>query len=233
MEQLNKKLLEYQSDVKAVAEVKKNMQLRIEEELRLSQKIDNIEKSQLDVHSQDADLQRQQRAIVNDQAIESKRITDIQMDTSSIRKRIEEDRNIIDFTKEQVRKIETRLTEIVNAEVERKQNQTAFIEKQSLLQVEKDNTWKEWQKRFANLEGLGSEFNNQLLELNETHRSIKRSQEEFDEINDRFNRRINEITEMNRLAEERFRQEWVAFKADDQKKVDELYAKPRRGTKRG
>ena len=218
LEQLNKKLLEYQSDVKAVAEVKKNMQLRIEEELRLSQKIDNIEKSQLDVHSQDADLQRQQRAIVNDQAIESKRITDIQMDTSSIRKRIEEDRNIIDFTKEQVRKIETRLTEIVNAEVERKQNQTAFIEKQSLLQVEKDNTWKEWQKRFANLEGLGSEFNNQLLELNETHRSIKRSQEEFDEINDRFNRRINEITEMNRLAEERFRQEWVAFKADDQKR---------------
>jgi undecaprenyl pyrophosphate synthase len=57
-----------------------------------------------------------------------------------------------------------------------------------------------------------------LLQLEETHRSVKRSQEEFEEINDRFNRRINEITEMNRLAEERFRQEWVTFKADDQKR---------------
>jgi hypothetical protein len=31
-------------------------------------------------------------------------------------------------------------------------------------------------------------------------------------------RRINEITEMQRLSEERFRQEWVTFKADDQKR---------------
>ena len=34
----------------------------------------------------------------------------------------------------------------------------------------------------------------------------------------RFERRINEITEMERLTEERFRQEWVTFKADDQKR---------------
>ncbi|HSF81728.1 MAG TPA: hypothetical protein VLA49_10865, partial [Anaerolineales bacterium] len=31
-------------------------------------------------------------------------------------------------------------------------------------------------------------------------------------------RRLNEITEIQRLAEERFRQEWVTFKADDQKR---------------
>jgi hypothetical protein len=31
-------------------------------------------------------------------------------------------------------------------------------------------------------------------------------------------RRINEITEMQRLAEERFRQEWTTFKVDDQKR---------------
>lgn len=30
--------------------------------------------------------------------------------------------------------------------------------------------------------------------------------------------RINEITEIQRLSEERFRQEWVTFKADDQKR---------------
>jgi hypothetical protein len=102
--------------------------------------------------------------------------------------------------------------------VERKQNQAAFIEKQNLIQVERDNVWKEWQKRFTDLEGLGTEFNSQLTELEETHRAVKKSQAEFEEINDRFNRRINEITEMNRLSEERFRQEWVAFKADDQKR---------------
>jgi chromosome segregation ATPase len=215
---INKKLLEYQADVKGIAEIKKNLQIRVEEELRLSQKIDEAIKQQSGFQSADTDLQRQQRSIINDMAIENKRITDIQLETSSIRKRIEEDRNITEIHKELIRKIETRINEIQNSEMERKQDQLAFIEKQSMNQVEKDNVWKDWQKRFTDLDSLGSEFNSQLLQLEETHRSVKRSQAEFEEINARFNRRINEITEMNRLAEEHFRQEWVTFKADDQKR---------------
>ncbi len=34
----------------------------------------------------------------------------------------------------------------------------------------------------------------------------------------RFDRRINELTEMHRLSEERFRQEWISFKNEDQKR---------------
>jgi hypothetical protein len=49
-------------------------------------------------------------------------------------------------------------------------------------------------------------------------RTIKRAQETYEEIVQKFERRINEITEMQRLAEDRFRQEWVTFKADDQKR---------------
>ncbi|MDP3450691.1 MAG: hypothetical protein Q8R87_08930, partial [Anaerolineaceae bacterium] len=155
---------------------------------------------------------------IGDLAIENKRLSELQLETSSIRKRIEEDRNVTELHKETIRKLETRISDLYNGEQERKQNQAGFIEKQNLLQVEKENTWKDWQKRFSELEGLGSDFNSQLSLLEETHRSVKNSQQEFEEINDRFNRRINEITEMNRLSEERFRQEWVAFKADDQKR---------------
>ncbi len=218
VDQLYKKILEYQTEVKVVAEIKKNLQLRTEDALRLGQKIDELAKVLPEFRNADADLQRQQRALISDLSIENKRLTDLQLETSSIRKRIEEDRNITELHKETIRKLESRINELNNGEQERKQNQTAFIEKQSLLQVEKENTWKEWQKRFSELEGLGNDFDAQLSQLEETHRSVKNSQQEFNEINDRFNRRINEITEMNRLSEERFRQEWVAFKADDQKR---------------
>jgi chromosome segregation ATPase len=54
--------------------------------------------------------------------------------------------------------------------------------------------------------------------LDATHRAVKRAQETFDEVNQRLDRRVNEITEMQRLVEERFRQEWSSFKADDQKR---------------
>lgn len=215
---INKKLLEYQTEVKVVAELKKAINQRTEEDLRLNQKVDEIGKSQGQLQDTDADLQRQLRSFTNDSSIENKRVTDLQLETSTLRKRIEEDRNLTDLHKELIRKIESRINEIQNSEVERRQNQTAFIEKQNLLQVERENAWKDWQSRLGELEGLGNNFNSELTQLEETHRSVKRAQQEFEEINDRFNRRINEITEMNRLSEERFRQEWVAFKADDQKR---------------
>lgn len=218
IDQIYKKLLEYQTEVKTVADIKKNLQLRTEDTLRLGQKIDELAKVLPEFRNADADLQRQVRTFASDLTIENKRLSDLQLENSSIRKRIEEDRNITELHKESIQKMETKINDIKNSEQERKLSQASFIEKQNLLQVEKENTWKEWQKRFAELEGLDNSFNSQLSQLEETHRSVKNSQQEFEEINDRFNRRINEITEMNRLSEERFRQEWVAFKADDQKR---------------
>jgi len=58
----------------------------------------------------------------------------------------------------------------------------------------------------------------QLQEWDAIQRAAKRAQESYEEIVQKFERRINEITEMQRLAEDRFRQEWVTFKADDQKR---------------
>jgi hypothetical protein len=54
--------------------------------------------------------------------------------------------------------------------------------------------------------------------LDATHRAVKHSQEVVEELSQKVERRITEVTEIQRLAEERFRQEWVTFKADDQKR---------------
>jgi DNA-binding transcriptional MerR regulator len=40
----------------------------------------------------------------------------------------------------------------------------------------------------------------------------------MDDATQRIERRVNEITEMHRLNEDHFRQEWTAYKADDQKR---------------
>jgi DNA repair exonuclease SbcCD ATPase subunit len=216
--QINNKLLEHQTDMKVLAELKKTLQARIDEEIRINQKVDDVAKSFPELHVIDTELQRQQKLLNNDIHLENKRISDLQIETSTIRKRIEEDLIFSELFKESLRKVEQRVNEFHHLDQERKQNQATFIEKQSLLQVEKENLWKDWQGKFAEMEALGPNFNTQLLSLEETHRSVKNSLSELAEVNERFNRRINEITEMNRLNEERFRQEWVSFKADDQKR---------------
>jgi exonuclease VII large subunit len=47
---------------------------------------------------------------------------------------------------------------------------------------------------------------------------LKKAQTSFEEINQRLDRRLNEVTEMQRLTDERIRQEWQGFKGDDQKR---------------
>jgi uncharacterized protein YukE len=52
----------------------------------------------------------------------------------------------------------------------------------------------------------------------ETYRGIKQLHKEMEQVIERLDRRINEITEMQRLAEDRTKQEWSGFRADDQKR---------------
>jgi len=49
-------------------------------------------------------------------------------------------------------------------------------------------------------------------------RGAKKAQEAYLELNTKLERRIAEVTEMQRLAEDRLRQEWIGFKTDDQKR---------------
>jgi chromosome segregation ATPase len=135
-----------------------------------------------------------------------------------LRKKIEEARNADDVQSEFLKKIETRVNDLVNIEQLRKQEQISFIETQSRISVDYEKKWREWETKFDELEEIRQRLQNQLLEMEGTNRSAKQSVTEFEEMNQKLDRRINEITEINRLTEDRFRQDWVSFKAEDQKR---------------
>lgn len=201
-----------------IPELKRSLQARVEEDFRLGRLIEELELKLTESMRGDEEYRRAQKLLEDAQRQDTKRLTDLQGEVAALRKRMEEQRGKSDLTAESLRKIEMRLSEFQAAEGERRQAQTAFIEKQNLLQVERDRIWKEWKIRFEVIEKSAQNLDAQLQALDATHRSIKRAQEGFEEITQRFERRINEITEMQRLSEDRFRQEWVSFKADDQKR---------------
>jgi hypothetical protein len=161
---------------------------------------------------------RTYRLIEDGRRQDSKRLIDMQGEVTALRKRVDELRGQTEITSANFRKIDSRLNELLTVEVERKEAQAAFLEKQALLQVEFDRTWKEWEARIDAVGSQAGEVDKQLQVLDATHRSVKRVKETTDELVERIERRINEITEVQRLGEERFRQEWVTFKADDQKR---------------
>jgi hypothetical protein len=84
--------------------------------------------------------------------------------------------------------------------------------------VERDHAWKEWQGSLETLQKQSGTMDRYFQDWEVAQRTVKRVQETYEEIVQKFERRINEITEMQRLSEDRFRQEWVTLKADDQKR---------------
>jgi len=105
-----------------------------------------------------------------------------------------------------------------DSESERREAQTAFVEKLTIAQVDRDRIFKDWSERFEKMENINASLEEELQALEETHRSVKQSQAGLEEVTQRFERRVNEITEIQRLNEDRFRQEWTTYKSDDQKR---------------
>jgi chromosome segregation ATPase len=218
MESLTKSISDVRKGLEPIPELKVKLQARVEEEYRLGRLIEEVDHKLTESNRGDEEYKRALKLMDDGRRQDSKRLTDIQSEVSAFRKRLDEQRGKVDLASDIVRKLELRLGEIQAAESERRQNQSNFIEKHNLLTVEKERVWKEWQTHFEDITRQAVNLDGQMQSLEATHRAVKRSQEAFDDITQRFERRVNEITEMQRLTEERFRQEWVTFKADDQKR---------------
>lgn len=217
-EGVHKQIADLKSQTEQINSINNQLTSRADEDVRLGRKIDELKASLLEVKREDEDVTRSIRLIEEGRRRDEKRLTDLQGEALALRKRADEQRGKLDITADGLRKVENRVAEISTVEVERREAYNTFIEKQTLAQVDRDRKWSEWQTRFETIEKQAMEFEERVQELHTTQRDVRRAQELVEDVAERVERRINEITEMQRLGEDRFRQEWTTFKADDQKR---------------
>jgi chromosome segregation ATPase len=215
---MNKKIAELKLGSESLNEVKASLQTRVDEELRLSRILEGLQEKLDGSLRLDEAFRRSQRAVEDSARQDSKHISDLQGEVNALRKRSDETRTRLDLAVESTRKMESKFSEFQAAESERRQSQTSFLEKQALQQVDRDRVWKEWTERFFQIEKDAKSFEENLQAVEASRLTLRRAQEAFDEVSQRFERRINELTEMQRLTEERFRTEWLTYKNDDQKR---------------
>lgn len=194
------------------------LESRKEEDIRLGRLIEELKAQVNDITRFDDDYKRTIKIIEDNRRQDTKRITDIQGEVAAIRKRQDEVRGKQDLVNDNMRKLENHINDLVVAESERKESQTAFIEKLNMAQVNYDRTFKQWAERFETMEQITSDIEEEVSGLENIQRAVKQSQSGLDEATQQFDRRVNEITEVQRLNEDRFRQEWTTFKSDYQKR---------------
>ena len=218
LKSLENSVTELRKELEPIARLEKAILVRAEEEARLRRLIDETRERIETLKRDEEEYIRTFRVLEDGRKQDAKRILDLLGEVTALRKRVDDQRGQIEVLGNTTRKQDTRLNELLLVEAERRDAVSNFLDRQNLAVVERDRIWKEWQTRFETIDKQAADVDARLLTLDVAQREAKRTQITLEELAQRVERRITEITEIQRLSEDRFRQEWVTFKADDQKR---------------
>jgi chromosome segregation ATPase len=181
----------------------------------LQQRVEDLNKLLEEPERRLAFLEEQRR-------LDVRRIAELESEIPELRKQLDSVRPKVTLIEDLSIRNERRIQEIQNTERERREQIQQFVDQQNLVTQQRDQRIEELTRRFSQYD----EAMSQNLERFETwasaYRDMKRIIDDFERIGDRLERRINEVAEMQRLSEERFRQEWNDWRDDDQKRWKQL-----------
>ena len=214
---LNEAITDIESKID-FSHLERGLKAREAEDLRLSALFTEIKASFDEVIKSNKDLKYAQNLYEDNRLQDIKRLSDTQGEIVALRKRLDEEREKHQLNADTLKNIDMRVAEVVASEHKRKQEQSEFFEKFSIEQIDRERAWKEWIKEADKFNEKTELLESHLQASDEATRAAKKAKEAYEEISQKVERRVNEIVEMQRLLEDRLRQEWVTFKADDQKR---------------
>jgi chromosome segregation ATPase len=218
LEEVSRGIAEIRMDLDLLGEVQQSLDARREEELKISRTLDVLRK-QLDMlMARDSDRAEALASLDDEHRQETRRSAEAQAELALHRERVDGLVAQAEQLEDQARRMETKLAELSASEGERQQLLNLWLEQQNLRQAEQDHGWREWERRFQAFEKRSAEIDERILVYEETYRGLRQLRDDLGQLVERTERRINEVTEMQRLAEERLKHDWTSFQADDAKR---------------
>lgn len=149
---------------------------------------------------------------------DSRRLSDINGELLELTKRMEGQQSKVDLLEELSRRNERSINELSGTMTEFKQQRQSWMEQEALAAQKREQLMGDMVRRMDAFSEDMASFAKQVENWSETHRAMKKGLDDFNRLVDRVERRLNEVSEMQRLSEERFRSEWEDFLQDDQKR---------------
>lgn len=177
----------------------------------LQTRVDDLYKRLEDPDRRLAYLEEQRRQ-------DARRISEVESEQPELRKQIDALKPKITLLEDLSLRNERKIQDIQNGDRDRREQIQQFIDQQTLLQQQRDSQIADLLKRFGEQENVMQRNIERFESWAEAYREMKKIIDDFERIGDRLERRINEVAEMQRLSEERFRQEWNDWRSDDQKR---------------
>ena len=152
IEPFHKEIDELKQALKDIPPLQRDLKARVKEDERLYAEINTLKPSIDEAVRAVEESIRSQRAFEETRKQDIKRVADLQGELVAIRARIEEARSKADLTADSFKNIDNRINEILVSEAERKSAQNAFIEKQTIAQIDRERSFKDWEERYIRSE---------------------------------------------------------------------------------
>jgi chromosome segregation ATPase len=216
-EELSKNSSEMRMKQNEFDKVKDSIETRKHEEIRISHELGEIEEKVETIRAKSEENTRGLHTMEEARKLDTKRMADLQSESTELRLKIDTIRGKQDSIEDRLRRSETQIDDIAMSEANRRELTTMWEEKQELRLVGFEKQWKEWQAAFDKFQKKAAELDEKVLKYDENYRALTKARSELDKLIERLERRITEISEMQRIGEERLKQEWTNFQADQQK----------------
>jgi chromosome segregation ATPase len=214
----NKGLADVRRELEVITRLERDLQARQEEEMRLNRALTELQKKVGDFSRIVDERNRTVTLVEEGRRQDVKRLTDAQAELADVSRRADEVRSKIEIVEDIARRAEARIAEVSNTEIERRTMQTQWIETQTIRQAEAERAWVELRSKVEGSLETMEEYARRVNGYYESNRELMRAAQDMRQATDTLERRLNEASEMQRLAEDRLRQDWTAFLADDQKR---------------
>lgn len=181
----------------------------------LNQEIDDLSKQLEGPDRRLTFLEEQRRS-------DTRRLAEIETELPEYKKSVDGIQPKLALLEELAIRNERRIQDFNSVDRERREQIQQFIDQQQLLTQQRDQQLLELTKRFS-VHDEELQKNIERFEVwAQAYREMKRIVDDFNRIGDRLERRISEASELQRLSEERFRDEWNDWRDDDQKRWKQL-----------
>ncbi len=215
---LNKVLEDFRKEIGQLQALQKTANQHGDEIEALTGNLKVLKESVQDVITGEQTRTQLARSLEDASKQDAQRLTEMRGEVSSLLTRLESAAKQTEGILLSQRKVDRRMDEVAAAEKERQADHDAALEKIALAEADRGHRWKEWDKRFEQIEKLAVEMGGKMKDLDITESTLKRAEVTFNELVEKINRRVNELSEIQRLGDQRFRQEWSTFQADSQKR---------------
>ncbi len=175
-----------------------------------------------DLNKQIEDPKRRITALEEQRRQDARRLTDIQTNLPEMQKQIDTIKPKLTLIEELTLRNERKINDTQTAESERREQMQQFIDQQQLMLQQRDQQVQALTDRFGEQDSAMQRNLERFEAWAETHRAMQRIIEDFERISDRLERRINEVAEVQRLSEDRFREEWNDWRGDEQKRYKQF-----------